>query len=286
MTDRTTHAALPARPIVWLTALNLAVLVLAHAVLSAGPTTEALRLDPGNVASRPWTLVTYPFVHRSLAHLGLVTLLLALVGPGVVRHMGARRFAAYYLAAAVGAGLVALLLATLVPVPPLLGGLGPALGVLFARAWYAEDGALPLQPIPARIRVRTALAIGAGVLAMAAVLWSGPGLSVAHFGGLLMGYGWFRVQGVARHPVPPPALPARRPVMAPVRRRAEAPAAPAEVEPATTPEPARPASAPDRGELDRLLDKISASGLDSLTPAERDALDAYAERKRHDEEPR
>jgi len=40
---------------------------------------------------------------------------------------------------------------------------------------------------------------------------------------------------------------------------------------------------PDPGEVDRLLDKISAHGLDSLTALERRVLSEYSERKRREE---
>ena len=70
----------------------------------------------------------------------------------------------------------------------------------------------------------------------------------------------------------------RRPVMAPIRHEAEA--AEEQAVAAATPHPDLPADDPEQ--LNRVLDKISAHGIDSLTPEERQLLTEYSERKRRE----
>ncbi len=283
--SRPTPSPVPARVIGPLVALTAAVWVAIHALLTPAAG-RALQFVPEGTATRVWTLVSYPFVHGGPVHLGLTMGLLALTGPAVVRQMGARRFLLFYLYCAVGAGLFAFLLSGLAPVQPLLGALGPALGVTVAFGWYADDAALSLQPAPGRVRIRALVGLLALGLAVASVAAPSPALSFGHLGGLLAGWGWFRLQAAGRRPAPPTTLPLRRAVMTPVRREAKEPAASEAPAPRAAPGPARPEPdpGPDLDTVNRLLDKISRAGLASLTRDERRLLDEYAERKRREDQ--
>src|SRR5690606_37826230 len=92
---------------------------------------------------------------------------------------------------------------------------------------------------------------------------------LAHIGGVLSGYLFFRVQSLtARRPPARPVNIVRRPVVTPMRVQEAAPElrAPAAVIEQPTP------SAPSVEEVDRVLDKISQFGLESLTREERQFL--------------
>jgi len=150
------------------------------------------------------------------------------------------------------------------------------------------DTEMIVFPIPIPMRVRT-LAIGlvAFNAVMALPLFRG-GSNIAyeaHLGGALFGYLFFRLQSLAS------AAPA-----APVRRSVEhvVPVPPRSIEPERIERVATERHAPPQRrrraepsdavavEIDRVLDKISASGLESLTPAERKFLDEVAQRKRQE----
>ena len=256
---------------------NAAVLVVLRTVLTANSVPAALRFDPATLADHPWGVVTYPFVHDSVLHLAAVTLLLLSVGPMVERRMGGRGFLLYYLYCTIGAALVAMVLAGFMPVPPMAGGLAPGLGLVFAYAVFAKDREVALDPIPLRASLPALLAVfGATVLVIGLVARQ-PGLSVAHAGGLVAGWAFFRLRSIRHPPQTTFSIPMRRPVMAPIRHEAEA--AEEQAVAAATPHPDLPADDPEQ--LNRVLDKISAQGLDSLTPEERQLLREYSERKRH-----
>jgi len=165
------------------------------------------------------------------------------------------------------------------PLPPLAGLLAPLLALAYAAGWFADDQAVYLAPFPGPIRVRVLVMAGIFVALVAAAGLGRPEVSLAHAGGLLTALAWFRLRADGRRPVSTPTLPVRRPVMTPVRLEARRAARP-EPEPpaATAPMPSPRISEADR--IDRLLEKISDSGLASLSDEERQWLADYAERKR------
>jgi membrane associated rhomboid family serine protease len=277
-----TTSPTPATHGIWtgrLAAANAAVLVLLKTVLTAPAVVALLRFDPGRFGSQPWTALTYPFVHAGLSHLAATTALLLWLGPGLERRMGSRLFLLFYLYAAAGAAGVAIALAALIPIPPLSGALAPILGLVYARAWFAEDEDVSLAPLPFRVRIRAVAALACLVLLVLGLVLRRESLSAAHLGGVAAGWLFFRIARFGRRPQAVVPMPLRRPAMAPVRLSTPSTAGPApQVEPRTT-----SMGVEDAAEaINRVLDKISASGFESLTPQERRLLTQYAERKRRD----
>lgn len=260
---------------------SIAAFIALRTVFTAPGGAAALRFDPARLADRPWSVFTFPLVHESVLHLLMTALLILAVGPRVERRLGARTFILFYAYAAAGAALTAVALAQLLPLAPMSGGIAPALGLVYAYAWVAGDREVTLDPLPLRARVVTLAAVLAiGLLVLGAVR-NGAGLSLAHFGAVPAAWLFFRLRGAGRRPEPALPLPIRRPVLAPLQ-------VPRSDQRATA---AAPASAPtvsmgveDAAEaVNRLLDKISAKGLESLTPEERRILTEYAERKKERE---
>lgn len=253
--------------------------VLLATVFTAPGVADALRLDPASVAARPWTLLTYPLVHESPLHLLFVVTLLFITGPVVERHLGGRGFVLFWVYCTVGTAVPAIVLASLGSVPPLSGALAPVLGVVFARAWFGEDDEVSLEPLPVRIRLRVLTAGLIPVLVLPALAWRSNAISLAHLGGLPAAWLFLKLRGSGRRIHPPPTLPMRRPVMTPIRLEVEAAtttAASAPPAPVSMRETRRATS----DEVNRVLDKISALGIDSLTDDERRILHEYSERKR------
>jgi len=264
-----------------LMAAHLGVLVLLMAVLTAPAFTQALQFDPAAPLARPWSALSYMFVHAGPLHLGINLLLLFMFGPPVEDRLGGRRFLLLYLACGLGTAAFAAGLGGVLDLPPVLGASGAILGIALAFALLWPDAELVVFPFPVPLSAATVLGIVVVLDLLGALRFAGDGIAhVAHLGGLATGYAWFRVQGLARQRPALPARTARRPVMVTqlqLRHEERAPVVP--------PPPARvePAVAPpefERAEMNRVLDKISSTGMASLTAAERRFLQDVAEKKK------
>jgi membrane associated rhomboid family serine protease len=224
--------------------------------------TEVLALVPSAVLVRPWTPFTYMFLHGGLAHLFFNMLALYFAGPPVEMRLGGRRFLGLYLTA----GLFGALLSIMTPNAAVVGASGAIFGVLFAFARYwprAQILIWGILPIEARVLVVVLTVISL-------FLGFRGGGSVAHFahlGGFVGGWLFLR-------------LAERNPSAAAFKARA-------------APVPKRTADERDisrwrqirsdqmhplnREELDRILDKISSTGLDSLNTQERAFLERFSQ---------
>jgi membrane associated rhomboid family serine protease len=139
----------------------------------------------------PWQLVTYGFLHGSMAHLFFNMLALYMFGGDIERLLGSRRFLAYYLACVIGAAVAQLVVLGgmhLTPVPT-VGASGGVFGLLLAFGMAFPQRRLmllfPPIPMPAWLFVTLygMLELYLGV--------TGSGLGVAHFahlGGMATGY--------------------------------------------------------------------------------------------------
>ena len=251
--------------------LLLATLFTSNAVVST------LRLDPARGLRAPWTLLTYMFVHAGLLHLAANMLVLYLFGTAVEARMGSRQFFVFYLYCGVGAALFALGLNQLTPLVPFIGASGAVMGVALAFAAYWPDADVMVFPIPIPIKARTLIIVLALIdLVLARVTADGIAHE-AHLGGLLFGWLYFRLATLRqRRPGPQPRQVERVVMVQTASRDSESRgAAPIRQVP-------RPGSDPVAAEMDRVLDKISAKGIASLTPEERRFLDEVSKRKQRE----
>jgi hypothetical protein len=203
--------------------------------------------------------------------------MLFVFGTAVESRMGSRNFLLYYLFCGVGAAVFSLLLATVLPVTGFVGASGAVLGVAVAFAMFWPEAELIVFPIPVPIKART-LVIGLVVLdVIGSRLWPNDGVAhLAHVGGALFGYLFFRAQLLSRRSTVPPTRTVERVVMV-----QSGSAEPERRTPVTPMRPRRHVDAdPVAAEVDRVLDKISEKGISSLTPAERRFLDEVAKKKR------
>ena len=265
---------------------NAVVLLLLETVFTSDGLLSLLAFTPRAALHRPWTFLTYMFVHGDLMHLAVNSLGLWVFGTPVEQKLGSRRFLLFYMYCGIGAAVFSLLLTALVPISPFVGASGAVLGLVVAFAMNWPDTEMLVFPIPVPVRAKT-LAIGlVGFNAIMALPFMRGGSNIAyevHLGGALFGYLFFRLQAFnsatpapirrsVEHvvPVPPRASEPER-----IERIAERHAAPQRRRRA---EPADAVAV----EIDRVLDKISATGIESLTPAERRFLDEVAQRKRQE----
>ena len=198
--------------------LNGTVLLLLATVFTAPRFFAGLSFDPAAFPSRPWTAVTYMFVHHNVFHLALNCLVLFLFGPPVERRLGGRRFITYYLYCGIGAALFALGLAALFRIDPFVGASGAVYGVSLGFVLFWPAAELRFFPVPAATTART-LFLGLLSVDVAWGLWGNDGIAhFAHLGGAVAGYIFFRLQSLTtRRPTARPMPMARRPVVTPMR---------------------------------------------------------------------
>ena len=262
-----------------LIAANAMVLLLLMTLFTSREIFQALLFSPRTAFIRPWTFVSYMFVHAGLLHLFANMLMLYVFGTAVESRMGSRNFILYYLYCGVGAAVFSLLLAGIMPVGAFVGASGAVLGVAVAFAYFWPDAELIVFPIPVPIKART-LVLGLVALdVIGSRLWPNDGIAhLAHVGGALFGFFFFKLPSLSRRS---PSKPPRT-----VERVVMVQSGSSEQERHTPVTPMRPRRAaesdPVTAEVDRVLDKISQRGISSLTPAERRFLDEVARKKKED----
>jgi membrane associated rhomboid family serine protease len=250
-------------------------------IVTSPAASAALTFDPSAGLTRPWTVLTYAFVHGGLFHLLFNGFALFAFGPTVERRLGGPAFLLYFTYCVVGAAAFAMIVDRVTPVPPFIGASGGVLGIILAYSVIHPDRELIAFPIPVPIRARTFVILIAiydlcGMLFLR-TLFSDGIAHEAHLGGLAFGWLFFRLNGMKPHRDTPGAP------RTPIEFRVAVGARESERQEKRSPAhpPTRlPALDPTQAELDRVLDKISATGMSSLSPAERKFLDEVAKKKR------
>src|SRR5579864_3576420 len=80
--------------------------------------TEALMFVPVYALGRPWTIITYMFLHGSIMHILFNMLGLYFFGPRVEQRLGSNRFLWLYFLSGIAGALLHMLLA---PQSPIIG---------------------------------------------------------------------------------------------------------------------------------------------------------------------
>ncbi|WP_435690466.1 rhomboid family intramembrane serine protease [Rubritalea sp.] len=209
-----------------------------------------------------WRLLTFQFLHANLSHVLMNMVGLYFFGTIVERVLGMRRYLAYYLICGVAGGLFYYLLVYFGLVNPgyIVGASAGLYGVLAALVVIAPNMQVMLliPPIPMKMRTLAWVLLG---LALFSILVTGrnAGGEAGHLGGALIGFflmkfpralGWADRIGTKQTIVKKAAQ--SGPYQAKVRPRTKLNL--------------------DTTEVDRILDKVSAEGLHSLTDAERETL--------------
>lgn len=146
--------------------------------------------DPGG-GFRIWQLVTYGFLHGSLAHLFFNMFALYMFGSELERLFGPRFYLTFYFACVITAGVAQLLVAAMTSAPPYptVGASGGVFGLLLAFGMYFPRRTImlifPPIPMPAWLFVTLY-----GLLTFyMGITGAQPGVAhFAHLGGMLGGY--------------------------------------------------------------------------------------------------
>jgi rhomboid family protein len=219
-----------------------------------------LEFVPVLLASHPWSIVTYMFLHAGLGHLFFNMLALYFFGPRLEMVIGGGRFLALYFLS----GITGAVFSLSTPTVGIIGASGAVFGVMYGYAHYwPRDRIFIWGVVPIEVRLfvilMTVISLGLGL---------GPrGLAgnIAHFAhlggfaGAFLFFRWLeRASGAARFRARA-APPASKGSSADVERWSKI---------------SRDALHPvNREELDRVLAKLTARGADALTREERAFLD-------------
>ena len=249
---------------------NAVVYLLMLTVFTGNWVIEVGALYTSGLFSRLWTFATYMFMHGSVMHLLMNMLLLFIFGPAVEMRMGGTTFATYYFVCGLGGALTHLLVVGIAaPTVPMIGASAAVFGVALAFAIYWPNEPIHIFPLTTPIKVKWLVTF----LVALDLLLAGSGAQdgVAHFahlGGLMSGYLFLRARDHVGTEATSTAATRAQPAR-PTRTRPKEAAngASGEVDGATS------KKATDYDEIDRVLEKISEEGLESLTPEERNLLD-------------
>jgi membrane associated rhomboid family serine protease len=278
-----------------LIAINLAVMFVQYTVFNGGYP-SLLAFDSNELPGRWFTAFTYLFGHAGVWHLVANMYGLFLFGPRVEQTLGTKRFTWFYLLCGLGGVVFQMLF---IRSGALIGASAAVFGVMTAYAMqWPDDDVYLMFVLPMRVRTLVVgLFVFNLVMGVAATGDSG-GTNIAYFahiGGVIAAYVYMRMaastgidqvrQRVANLPdadEPPRAIPRNLP-----RRErgdevddivAKSKAIVAKRSVAMTPAPRRREAKAD--ELNRVLDKISETGIDSLTADERRVLEEMSKRLR------
>ena len=221
---------------------------------------NAMALIPAYVMVRPWTLVTYMFMHGGFTHILFNMLGLYFFGPRLEEELGGTRFLLLYFIS----GLMGAVLSFLTPNAAIIGASGAVYGIFlgFAFFWPRERIYIwGILPIEARwlVVAMTALSLFGGF---------GAGESFtaqfAHLGGFVGAFLFLKLFGnrTFRATVPPPA-------------------SGAVLQKSTLERWARIESGKlhevNRGELERIRMKIMTQGVETLTEQEISFLNRFSQ---------
>lgn len=289
--------------VLWLISLSGFVYFLQVTIVNPADLYSALGFEMRNVQTRLWTVVTYMFVHGGFWHLAMNMFMLATFGPRVEhawRGPGPehRSFTVFY----VWCGLGGLLFHSFFAGNGLLIGASAAvLGVMLAYAMrWPDDEVLFMWMIPMKVKWLVAfLAVMNLVMSVSATGETSGTAWQAHLGGLAFAWLFLHTpsatsvgglrQRIAQTPDVPDETPRAIPRSLPRNRERQG-----EVDDVVAKSKAlvtrRPVAtrrmlpaAKKTEEMNRVLDKISQTGLASLTTAEKRLLEEMSRELRDEE---
>ena len=238
---------------------------------------ETFGFSPALAASRPWSLLTYALLHGSMLHLLFNLLGLFMFGPPVEASIGGKRFIRLYLVSTLGGAALSLAFATVTGPGVIIGASAAVFGVMLAFVLDWPDAPVFVFPLPMPVKAKWVVACLAAISLLAGLGGTRDGVAhLAHLGGFGGALLYLRGRALLRASAPGRAKERPRAVLVhpsgEAARRAEPDA----------PHARHGADAATLAEVDRVLDKISAGGLESLTPEERRFLDEISRRFQQD----
>ncbi len=227
----------------------------------------AIPAEPTLLLHKPWTLVTYMFSQRDVFHCLFNVLWLFWMGQIFLNFLNKRQFIFTYLAGGLAGGLFFLLMYNFVPAFKadgsswLIGASASVNAIVFATATLVPDFTLSLLFF-GNVKLKY-MAIALVVLDVLLISGMNAGGSISHLGGALFGFiytkqlqsgnDWSKL------------FTKKKRQLKVLRNEQEV----------------YPGRVPNQEYIDSLLDKISQSGYNSLSKAEKDALFNASKQDQH-----
>jgi membrane associated rhomboid family serine protease len=277
----------------WLLIANTVVFVLFFLVPPLRAYANYLALWPNRLLTQPWSVLTYAFMHAGIGHWFFNMLALFFFGPRLEERWGSREFIKYYLVAALGGAVFSFLAWN----SGVVGASAAVNGLLMAWAVYWPDEEVMFFGI-FPIKIKWLVMIMGFLSILSAMGNAGDGTAhLAHLGGFVAGFLYLkspwgprswgdipsargRKQAASKQKAVVPWSPRRSQQAAQQPGQAAAAAAAAAQQQAASGRRPSKAERELLDDVDRILDKISAQGLASLTPEERARLDEVSRRYR------
>lgn len=269
----------------WLLIANLGIffadlLIFDNKLINTGAFTIASALGE----KKWWEFVTFQFLHANLGHVAFNCIGLFFFGPWMERWWGAGKFIAFYLLCGIAGALLYVILVGTGILPqgmaipledgsyaslpttmqPLVGASAGIYGILIGVAVIAPSMRVSLlfPPVTLTMRNLALILMGISVLLIVFKIGGNEGGEAGHLGGAIMGFFLMRVwiwyqEGDLKVPFNGSRGP-RRDIKPKIRPRTRV-------------------DLRSESEVDRLLDKISKDGFQSLTDEERDMLHRAAQ---------
>lgn len=222
----------------------------------------SLSSNPIEFLFHPWAILTYAFIHLDLSHFIFNMLGLYWFGQILQDFLGPKRLWQFYLIGALSGGLLFLIIFNLIgsqsmaaPSGHLLGASGAVYGIICGAAFLVPNYTLNLLFFgPVKLKYIAAATV---LISFLQIPNGNPGGNIAHLGGALGGILFLKfLQGSFWRPTLPV--------------KSKLPAWKTKVIKLETP---KVQTLSNQEELDRLLDKISEKGIQSLTKEERNRLE-------------
>jgi membrane associated rhomboid family serine protease len=147
-----------------------------------------------------WQLFTYIFLHGGIGHILFNLLYLCMFGADLERAWGSRKFYTYFFICGVGAGVINVIVKTIMDPHghgsawvPTIGASGAIYGVLLAVAVIMPHRQVWVFPLPVTVSMRVFVIVMGAIEFFGTIGAGGDNVShVCHLGGMLVGYIYLR----------------------------------------------------------------------------------------------
>jgi membrane associated rhomboid family serine protease len=240
---------------------------------------EYLGFTAAEAYKEPWTIITYMFVHGGFLHVFLNMLMLFFFGPPLEERWGGKEFLKYYAICGVAGALFsvgAMAFGLDIGTIPIVGASGAVYGVMLAYALNWPNSLVWIYAI-FPVKVKYLVMILGAMTFFSAFGRAADGIAhFAHLGGLVVGFVYLKKGWQLGAHLETWKKRLRRRKLGVVQGGGG--------------KPSRPGPADEEARIleivDKLLDKIAASGLESLTAEERRFLDEVSRRRQAQNEVR
>lgn len=256
----------------WVKRLLIANVVIWLAMLALPSVGDWLAFVPAWTLKRPWTLVTYMFVHGGFLHLFFNMLMLYFFGPPLESMWGGTEFMKFYLVAGLAGAAFSYLFAFNTAV---IGASAAIYGIMLAFAMNWPDMQVYIWFL-FPVKIKWLVGFLAAVSILSSVGGRQDGIAhFAHLGGFVGGFLYLKLSDRVEIQVSQ--------IRKAVARRKLNVTEGGQNGPSESAGPPRPGSRKEEqvlDEVDRVLDKISTSGLQSLSKEELALLDRVSKKYR------